>query len=181
MLPGLGPYVEKNPRRLFAGRVQPPPACHNEGRAAVKEAAGVLHWDMSTVMPDGGRPARAEQLATLGVVCHEILTEAETGALLDQAEGQADALTDWQRANLAEMRRGYTHATALDSDLVEAMSKAATACEAVWREARPKGDFALVYPLLSEVLEKVIKELPRDATAVELFNKLAGAEPLPPR
>jgi carboxypeptidase Taq len=104
------------------------------------------------VMPDGGRPARAEQLATLGVVCHEILTEAETGALLDQAEGEADALTRWQRANLAEMRRGYTHATALDSDLVEAMSKAATACEAVWREARPKGDFALVYPLLSEVL-----------------------------
>ena len=120
--------------------------------SALQEAAGMLHWDMSTVMPDGGRPARAEQLATLGVVCHEILTEAETGALLDQAEGEAGALTRWQRANLAEMRRGYTHATALDSDLVEAMSKAATACEAVWREARPKGDFALVYPLLSEVL-----------------------------
>jgi len=120
--------------------------------SALQEAAGVLHWDMSTVMPDGGRPARAEQLATLGVVCHEILTEAETGALLDSAEGEAGALTDWQRANLAEMRRGHTHATALESDLVEAMSKAATACEAVWREARPKGDFAQVYPLLSEVL-----------------------------
>jgi tripartite-type tricarboxylate transporter receptor subunit TctC len=36
-------------------------------------------------------------------------------------------------------------------------------------------------PLPAQVLEKVIKELPRDATAVELFNKLAGAEPLPPR
>ena len=120
--------------------------------SALQEAAGMLHWDMSTVMPDGGRSARAEQLATLGVVCHEILTEAETGALLDQAEGEAAALTPWQRANLSEMRRSHTHATALDSDLVEAMSKAATACEAVWREARPKGDFALVYPLLSEVL-----------------------------
>jgi len=120
--------------------------------SALQEAAGMLHWDMSTVMPDGGRSARAEQLATLGVVCHEILTEPETGALLDQAEDEAGALTQWQRANLAEMRRGHTHATALDSDLVEAMSKAATACEAVWREARPKGDFALVYPLLSEVL-----------------------------
>ncbi|HXD02745.1 MAG TPA: carboxypeptidase M32 [Novosphingobium sp.] len=120
--------------------------------SALQEAAGMLHWDMSTVMPDGGRPARAEQLATLGVVCHEILTEAETGALLDQAEGEAGGLTQWQRANLGEMRRNHTHATALDSDLVEAMSKAATACEAVWREARPKGDFVLVYPLLSEVL-----------------------------
>jgi carboxypeptidase Taq len=120
--------------------------------SALQEASGMLQWDMATVMPDGGRPARAEQLATLGVVCHEILTDAETGALLDQAEEEASGLTPWQRANLAEMRRGYTHATALDGDLVEAMSKACTACEAVWREARPKADFAAVYPLLSEVL-----------------------------
>ncbi len=120
--------------------------------SALQEAAGMLHWDMSTVMPDGGRSARSEQLATLGVVCHEILTDAETGALLDQAEGAPAGLTDWQRANLVEMRRGHTHATALDSDLVEAISRASTACEAVWREARPKGDFAMVYPHLSEVL-----------------------------
>lgn len=120
--------------------------------SALQEAAGMLHWDMSTVMPDGGRPARAEQLATLGVVCHEILTESETGDLLDRAEGEKAGLTDWQRANLKEMRRLYTHATALDAGLVEAMSKASTACEAAWREARPKADFAMVYPLLAEVL-----------------------------
>jgi tripartite-type tricarboxylate transporter receptor subunit TctC len=36
-------------------------------------------------------------------------------------------------------------------------------------------------PLMPEALEKVIKELPRDPDVVELFNKLAGADPLPPR
>jgi tripartite-type tricarboxylate transporter receptor subunit TctC len=36
-------------------------------------------------------------------------------------------------------------------------------------------------PLMPEVLEKVVRELPRDAAAVEIFNKLAGADPLPPR
>jgi tripartite-type tricarboxylate transporter receptor subunit TctC len=36
-------------------------------------------------------------------------------------------------------------------------------------------------PLMPEALGKVIKELPRDKDAVQLFNKLAGAEPLPPR
>jgi len=30
-------------------------------------------------------------------------------------------------------------------------------------------------------LEKVIRELPREAAVVELFNKLAGADPLPVR
>ena len=32
-----------------------------------------------------------------------------------------------------------------------------------------------------EALEKVIRELPRDASLIELFNKLAGADPLPVR
>ena len=36
-------------------------------------------------------------------------------------------------------------------------------------------------PLMPEALEKVIRELPRDPVVVELFNKLAGADPLPPR
>ncbi len=36
-------------------------------------------------------------------------------------------------------------------------------------------------PLTAEALEKVIRELPRDAATVEIFNKLAGADPLPSR
>jgi tripartite-type tricarboxylate transporter receptor subunit TctC len=36
-------------------------------------------------------------------------------------------------------------------------------------------------PLKPEALEKAIKEMPRDPDVVELFNKLAGAEPLPAR
>jgi hypothetical protein len=30
-------------------------------------------------------------------------------------------------------------------------------------------------------VEKLIKELPRDSEAVEIFNKLAGSAPLPTR
>jgi tripartite-type tricarboxylate transporter receptor subunit TctC len=36
-------------------------------------------------------------------------------------------------------------------------------------------------PLAPETLQKVIRDLPRDASTVEVFNKLAGADPLPPR
>jgi hypothetical protein len=36
-------------------------------------------------------------------------------------------------------------------------------------------------PLMPEVLEKVVRELPRDAEAVALFNKLAGSDSLPVR
>jgi carboxypeptidase Taq len=123
--------------------------------SAIRDAAGMLNWDMAAIMPEGGHEARAEQLAALGVVSHQLLTDSETGDLLAGAE--AGELDIWQRANLGEMRRLYIHATALDSDLVEAMSKAATSCEAVWRKARPAADFAAVKPYL-ETIFKLVRE-----------------------
>jgi tripartite-type tricarboxylate transporter receptor subunit TctC len=36
-------------------------------------------------------------------------------------------------------------------------------------------------PLTPDVLTKLIKDLPRDAEVIKLFNKLFGADPLPPR
>ena len=36
-------------------------------------------------------------------------------------------------------------------------------------------------PLMPEELEKAVRELPREREVVELFNKLSGADPMPPR
>ena len=36
-------------------------------------------------------------------------------------------------------------------------------------------------PLLPEAQEKAIKDIPRDADVIALFNKIAGNDPLPPR
>jgi len=125
---------------------------------ALREAAGVLHWDASTMMPEGAisAEARSEQLAALGTVCHEILENSETSDLLDEAEGLND-LGAWQAANLREMRHMWRHATAVTSDLVEALSKASMACETKWRSARPESDYETIKPLLAEVL-KLVKE-----------------------
>ena len=137
---------------------------------ALRNALGVLHWDMATMMPSGGAEARAEQLAALNVVCHGMLTEPVVGDLLDHAEGGGANLNEWQRANLREMRRQWVHATALDGKLVEALSKACSASEQVWREARPKGDFAMQLPALNEVLR-----LTREAAAAKSDRLGVGA------
>jgi carboxypeptidase Taq len=121
--------------------------------AAISDALGILQWDTETQMPVGAVEGRAEQLATLRVISHELLTVPEMGDRLDAAEAEADGLKDWQRANLREMRRAYIHATAVPPDLVEASSKAISRCEMVWRDARPAGDFALLLPSLAEVLK----------------------------
>ncbi len=121
---------------------------------AVQDAAAMLQWDGATLMPAGGADARAEQIATLRVIVHETLTDAAMPDLLDAAAAQND-LGDWQRANLVEMRRLWLHATALPGDLVAAFSKACSASEMRWRQARPAGDFAAMLPELRRVLTLV--------------------------
>ena len=158
MRPNLDSYgeLEKRFKRLYA----------------LRGAERMLDWDGAALMPEGGAEARSEQLATLGVLGHELLTESRTADLLDAAEaelepggGGADA---WRRANLREMRREWRHATALDGDFVEALSKACRRCEMIWREARPKSDFRLVLPALREVLELTREAAGRKAEVLAL-------------
>ena len=119
--------------------------------ALVREAIGMLQWDMAAMMPNGGADARGEQLATLKVIAHEQVTDPALGDLLGAAE-TAD-LDAWQRANLREMRRAWVHATAVPAALVEASSKAVSDCEMRWRSARPANDFKGLLPSLRRVLD----------------------------
>jgi carboxypeptidase Taq len=119
---------------------------------AVEEAIAVLHWDAAAMMPAGGGPARAEQLATLRGIAHQLLAAPETADLLAAADPETSGLGPWQRANLREMRRRWLHAAAVPGDLVEALSRAKSQSEAVWRTARPADDFAMALPGLEQVL-----------------------------
>ena len=118
--------------------------------AAIEGASSMLHWDQSTVMPSGGAQMRAEQLAELKLIRHELLTEPRVRDLLGAAEGES--LDDWQRANLDEMRRRWLNATALEPRLVEAWSRATSEGELVWRTARPKSDFVAARPVLERIV-----------------------------
>ncbi len=107
------------------------------------------------MMPPGGAEARGEQLAVLSGIAHELITAPDLGDLLDQANADSDQLDIWQRANLTEMRRRWAHATAIDADLVEALTKASTECEMTWRDAREANDFKMVEPKLTRLLALV--------------------------
>ena len=69
---------------------------------ALRNAVGVLQWDMATKMPSGGAAARAEQMAALNVACHGVLADPAVGDLLDEAESTAPISTSgstpiWRR------------------------------------------------------------------------------------
>ena len=56
-------------------------------RALIGEAVGVLGWDRSVIMPPGGAAARAEQMATLRVMAHELVADPHV-AEADAPRGQ---------------------------------------------------------------------------------------------
>ena len=122
----------------------------------VREASGVLEWDRDALMPSGGSAARTEQLATLQVMAHQMVTDPAIGDLIARAaESQQNDLDAWQRANLARMGRQWRHATCLPAELVEALSRATSECEMRWRSARAASDFKGLLPFLQKVLDLV--------------------------
>ena len=116
--------------------------------ATLGEASAMLGWDASAMMPPGGGAARGEQLATLAGLMHEMATAPEVAADLAAARAEGE----WDQANLALMRHDHIRATALPTALVEASSRASSACEKIWREARRHADFAQVRPALEDVV-----------------------------
>src|SRR5262249_49641854 len=119
---------------------------------ALKEGRAVLDWDTAVMMPVGGAEARAEQIAAIDVVCHGIMADPALPELLSHAGEATAELDPWQQANLHEMRRLWTHAMAVDADLVEALAKSIGRCDTLWRKARPESDFAMVRPELETLL-----------------------------
>ena len=113
-------------------------------------ARSVLFWDQQTHMPEGGVAARAEQLATLSRMAHEMLVSEETGGLLDAA-GEPEPGTEGS-AVVRLARRDYDKATKLPSRLVEETSRATALAEPAWARARAGSDWAAFAPLLEKIV-----------------------------
>lgn len=122
----------------------------NRRISALSQADGMLDWDAAVCLPRGGSGQRGEQRAALAGVIHSLSTDPRIGD--DLAEAAAAGLGEWDLRNLGLMRRDYVKATALPAALVERQVSTASACEAVWRDARPHSDFTAVTPLLTELV-----------------------------
>lgn len=136
--------------------------------SAIGGAQAMLSWDRSTMMPEGGSAARAEQQATLSLIAHEIMTAPEVTDLLASAHESAEALPAWDRANLNEMSRVHAHATATPTDLVSKLSHQRSSTEMIWRKARAANDFAMLAPELEKLLGLVREQAAAKADALGL-------------
>jgi carboxypeptidase Taq len=128
----------------------------------VKEAnllgstSSLLGWDQETLMPPGGVNHRANQLAQLARMGHQMATTPQMNELLDACEAQeqltADPLSD-SAVNLREIRHEYDRATKLPTSLVEEMVQTTSRAKHEWAEARKNNDFNHFKPWLEKVID----------------------------
>jgi carboxypeptidase Taq len=121
--------------------------------ATIKDLGSVkslLFWDQQTYMPGGAIAGRAEQMATLSRLFHEMLVDGETKRLLYSA-GEPDPSSE-KGALIRRARRDYERATKLPVDLVAQTSRVTAVAESAWVKARKESDWSLFAPHLEEIL-----------------------------
>jgi carboxypeptidase Taq len=115
----------------------------------------LLNWDQQTMMPRAGAAIRAEHLATLRRFAHELLTDDETGRLLEELRplGQSLDPDSDDAALLRVARRDYEKAVRVPTELRVEMARAAAEAQPVWVDARAASDFGKFLPALERNVE----------------------------
>jgi carboxypeptidase Taq len=116
----------------------------------VHSAKSLLFWDQQTYMPKGSVAGRAEQMATLSRLAHEMLVDAETGRLLYSLV-EPDPSSE-EGALVRRARHDYERAKGLPTELVAEISRSTALAEPAWVRARAESDWSLFAPHLDKLL-----------------------------
>ena len=114
-------------------------AARHRRLAHLQHVEAIASWDEAAMMPAGGGETRAEALATLRVLAHELATDPALGPLLEPPSAQAAARRA-DRMGSGQPARDEARLRARDrlpAALVEASSLAESRCEQAWRILRP--------------------------------------------
>ena len=133
--------------------------------ADIEAVSGLLGWDQETMMPPGGVHARAEHLATLDRIAHELLTAPDVGNWLESLNGDvapaAPEVTpagephvpaDRDAALVRVARRDRDKALRVAPSLRKELARARTLGQHAWAQARAADDFAAFLPHLREIV-----------------------------
>jgi carboxypeptidase Taq len=121
----------------------------------LSHALSLAHWDQQTMMPPRGGEARADSLATLTRISHEMFVDAETGHLLEGAASELNgADPDGDDARLiALVRRQWDKARRVSPELAAELARAASVGQEAWIVARENNDFESFAPYLEHNFE----------------------------
>jgi carboxypeptidase Taq len=125
--------------------------------ADLSHAMSLAHWDQQTMMPVRGGEARAESLATLTRITHEMFVDGETGRLLEGAAAALDGADpdDDDARMVALVQRRWEKARRVSPELAADLARAASIGQEAWVTARENADFKGFAPYLEHNFELV--------------------------
>ncbi len=127
---------------------------HFRNTSLVASAAELLQWDERTGMPIKGSEFRAEQVAYLSGLVHEMRTSDEVQRWLDQLDG-------WPETNdphsdigctVRLVRKDFEKQRRLPKQLVEAIASATVRGQSCWDAARKADDYRQFQSSLQEMI-----------------------------
>lgn len=125
--------------------------------ADINYSSAVLQWDQEVYMPVNGAGYRAQQLATLAGISHELSTEKELGELLEKLHANK-SFGIKETANVLESLRVYRQNKKYTTGFVIELNKTVSESFAAWQDAKAKNNYSIFKPKLQKLIELKRKE-----------------------
>lgn len=123
-------------------------------------ALSLLSWDQEVMMPEGGTNLRAQTIASLSGMYHEMLVGPAANAMKTIEDAGLEKLDAFQMRNYRALRRELDRLTKLPTSLVMESSRVRSEALSAWVSAKKDRNFALFAPLLGEIVR--LKRLEAD-------------------
>src|SRR5579863_812386 len=125
---------------------------HMRKLADVRSALALMQWDQETYMPVKGSGFRAQQVATLSELAHEMVTSEKLESLLDSLY-EATELNDTERKNISLTREDFLKQKKYPAAFVRKMSETISRSFNAWNLAKKENRFSLFENELTELVQ----------------------------
>jgi carboxypeptidase Taq len=124
---------------------------HMRKLADVRAALALMQWDQETYLPKKGEGFRAQQVATLAELAHDLATSEKLGSLLTSLE-ESDGLSETERKNIRLNREDFDKQKKYPPAFVRKMSETVSKSYNAWNLAKKENRFSLFENELAEVV-----------------------------
>jgi len=125
---------------------------HMRKLADVRAALALMQWDQETYLPPKGAGFRAQQVATLSEMAHELATSEKLGSLLESLEN-ASGLNEKEKKNISLNREDFLKQKKYPPAFVRKMSETVSKSFNAWNLAKKENRFSLFEKELAELVE----------------------------
>jgi carboxypeptidase Taq len=124
---------------------------HMRKLADLRASLALMQWDQETYLPKKGTGFRAQQIATLAEMAHEMATTKKLGSLLESLS-EAEGLDEAERKNIILNLEDFEKQKKYTAAFVRRMSECVSKSFNAWNQAKKESRFELFENELAELV-----------------------------